>query len=397
MTILIQSLLIIIPTIGLIAGLSLSFTIPLFLLCCLYIVKDKAVISLKNTKIEVIFIIWLFLSCLWSIYPIDSLFNFLKTFSIAIVVFILIRNKDILTSKIHLHTFSLLVTILASITLFYFEYYSDGYISSSFREIVQKKSDTKFYLDYLNRGCTLLALFAWFIIAILIKQYKNALALALYILTAYTLYISDSLAAFVGFTISGLVFITTKSWPFNNPKILSAIFIICSVLFISEIYIMQPKELSENHAKSLPMSAKHRLFIWNFTFEKITEKPFFGYGFNSSRNIKVTEKDFIDYNEEKLHPLPLHPHNNLLQIMLETGIIGLAFYLGLAVKYLNNWNAYFKKATTPNILNIRAAGYACFSTFFIISMISFNMWQSWWLCCYLWIATLFCLLVSDKN
>lgn len=47
--------------------------------------------------------------------------------------------------------------------------------------------------------------------------------------------------------------------------------------------------------------------------------------------------------------------------------------------------------------NIRAAGYACFSTFFIISMISFNMWQSWWLCCYLWIATLFCLLVSDKN
>lgn len=394
---LIQSLLIIIPITGLIAGLSLSFTIPLFLLCCLYIIKDNAVFSLKNAKIEVFFIIWLFLSCLWSIYPIDSLFNFLKTLSIAIVVFILIQNKDILISKVHLHTFSLLVTILASITLFYFEYYSNGYISSSFREIVQKKTDIKFYLDYLNRGCTLLALFAWFIIALLIRQYKNALALAIYIITAYTLYISDSLAAFVGFGVSGLVFITTKSWPFNNPKILSAILIICSVLFISEIYIMQPKELLENYAKSLPMSAKHRLFIWNFTFEKITEKPFFGYGFNSSRNIKVTEKDFIDYKEEKLHPLPLHPHNNLLQIMLETGIIGLVFYLILAIKYLNNWNACFKMATTPNILNIRAAGYACFSTFFIISMISFNMWQSWWLSCYLWIATLFCLLINDKN
>ena len=397
MTILIQSLLIIIPIIGLIAGLSLSFTIPLFFLCCLYVIQGKAVFSLKNAKIEVFFIIWLLLSCFWSINLLDSLFNFLKTFSITIVVFILIQNKDILASKIHLHTFSLLVTILASIALFYFEYYSNGYISSSFREIVQKKNDTKFYLYYLNRGCTLLALFAWFIIAILIKQYKNTLALSIYVITAYTLYVSDSLSAFVGFGISGLVFITTKSWPFNNPKILSAILILCSILFISEIYIMQPKELSENQAKSLPMSAKHRLYIWNFAFEKIAEKPLVGYGFNSSRNIKVTEKDFIDYNEEKLDPLPLHPHNNLLQIMLETGIIGFIFYLALAVKYLNNWNECFKEATTSNILNIRAAGYACFSTFFIVSMISFNMWQSWWFSCYLWIATLFCLLINDKN
>lgn len=397
MTILIQSLLVVIPIIGLIAGLSMSFTIPLFLLCCLYLIKDKVVFSLKNTKTEVFFTIWLILSCFWSINLLDSLFSFFKTFSIAIVVFILIKNKEPLISRIPLPTFSLLAAILAAIALFYFEYYSDGYISSSFREIVQKKSDTSFNLDYLNRGCTLLALFAWFIIAILIKQYRNILALTIYIITAYTLYISDSLASFIGFAISGFVFITTKSWPFNNPKILSAILIICSVLFISEIYIMQPEELLKNQAKTLPRSAKHRLFIWNFTFEKISEKPFIGHGFNSSRNIKVTEKDFINHNDEKLNPMPLHPHNNLLQMLLETGLIGLIFYLALAVKYLNNWNLYFKKAITPNILNVRAAGYACFSTFFIISMISFNMWQSWWLNCYLWIATLFCMLISEKD
>ncbi len=397
MTILIHTLLIIIPIIGLIAGLSLSFTIPLFLLCCLYTIKDKATFFLKNAKIEVFFTIWLFLSCFWSINLLDSLFSFLKTFSIAIVIYILIKNKEVLISRIPLHAFSLLTAILASIALFYFEYYNDGYISSSFREIVQKKNDTRFYLHYLDRGCTLLALFAWFVIAILIKQHKNTLALAIYIITAYTLYISDSLAAFVGFAISGLVFITTKSWPFNNPKIISAILLISSVLFISEIYIMQPKELAENQAKLLPVSAKHRLFIWKFTFEKIAEKPFVGYGFNSSKKIKITEKDFIDYKDEKLNPLPLHPHNNLLQILLETGIVGLIFYLALAVKCLNNWNLYFKKATTSNILNIRAAGYACFSTFFIISMISFNIWQSWWLSCYLWLATLFCMLISDKD
>lgn len=397
MTILIQSLLIIIPIIGLIAGLSLSFTIPLFLLACLYRIKDQAIFSLKHSKIEICFTIWLALSCFWSIDILNSMFSFLKTFSVAIVVYILISNKDILIPKISLSTFSLFTAILASIALFYFEYYSDGYISTSFREIVQKKKDSSFYLHYLDRGCTLLALFAWFVIAVLIKNYKNILAVIIYIITAYTLYLSDSLAGFVGFALSGLVFITTRYWPFNNSRILSAILIICSVLFISGIYAMQPRELSDNQAKSLPISAKHRLFIWDFAFEKFANRPFVGYGFNSSRKIKLAEEDFIEYENLKLSPLPLHPHNNLLQIMLETGIIGLIFYLSLAAKYLNSWNLYFKRAITPNILNIRAAGYACFSTFFIISMISFNMWQSWWLCCYLWIATLFCLLISDKD
>lgn len=397
MTILIQSLLIIIPIIGLIAGLSLSFTIPLFLLACLYKIKDQANFSLKHAKIEICFTIWLTLSCFWSIDILNSMFSFLKTFSVVLVVYILISNKDVLIPKISLPTFSLFTAILASIALFYFEYYSDGYISSSFREIVQKKRDSSFYLHYLDRGCTLLALFAWFVIAVLIKHYKNILALIIYIVTAYTLYLSDSLASFVGFALSGLVFIITRYWPFNNPRILSAILIICSVLFISGIYAMQPRELSDNQAKSLPISAKHRLFIWDFAFEKLAEKPFVGYGFNSSRKIKLAEKDFIEYENLKLSPLPLHPHNNLLQIMLETGIIGLILYLSLAAKYLNSWNLCFKRAITPNILNIRVAGYACFSTFFIISMISFNMWQSWWLCCYLWIATLFCLLISDKD
>ena len=386
-----------IPIIGLIAGLSLSFTIPLFLLASLYIIKDQVKFSLKNAKVEICFIIWLTLSCFWSIDILNSMFGFLKTSSVALVAYILISNKDVLIPNISLSTFSLFSIVLASITLFYFEYYSDGYISISFREIVQRKKDSSFYLHYLDRGCALLALFAWFIIAVLIKRYKNSLALVVYIVTAYTLYLSDSLAGFAGFTLSGLVFVTTRYWPFNNPGILSAILIICSVLFISVIYVMQPRELSNNQAKSIPISAKHRLFIWNFAFEKFVDKPFVGYGFNSSRKIKLAEEDFIEYENLKLNPLPLHPHNNLLQIMLETGIIGLVLYLLLAVKYLNSWNLCFKKFFTPNILNIRSAGYACFSAFFIISMISFNMWQSWWVCCYLWIATLFCLLISDKD
>ena len=134
---LIQPLLVIIPIIGLIAGLSLSFIIPIFLLTCLYSIKDKAIFSLKNAKTEVAFTIWLLLSCFWSIDLLNSLSSLLKTLSISIVVYILISNKNVLISKISLSCFALCSAISLSILLFYFEYYSNGYISTFFREVVQ--------------------------------------------------------------------------------------------------------------------------------------------------------------------------------------------------------------------------------------------------------------------
>jgi O-antigen ligase len=397
MTIFIQTFLIIIPLIGLIAGLSLGVLIPIFLLACLHLVKDQAKINLKHSKLEIYFTIWLILSCFWSIDILNSLFSFLKIFTFALVVHVLISNKDLISSKFELIPTRLSSTLIASILLFYFEYFTNGLISRSFGEISQGESDPIFYLHRLDRGCALIALFSWLVIAALIRARQNIIAILIYIVTAYTLYISDSLSAFVGFSISGIIFIITKFWPFHNPKIISSVLVICSILFVSGIYFMEPREISDNQAKSLPISAKHRLFIWDFALEKFQTKPFRGIGFNSSRKVQIDQNDLIEYENYKLSPLPSHPHNNLIQILLETGIIGFILYLALAAKYLIKWNSYFRNSTTPNMRNLRSAGYACFCTFFIISMISFNMWQSWWFYSYLWIATLFCFLIKEEE
>lgn len=95
----------------------------------------------------------------------------------------------------------------------------------------------------------------------------------------------------------------------------------------------------------------------------------------------------INYNGEKWHPLPLHPHNNILQITLELGIIGLILFLCLVYKYL-------KQINNIKSSNFRAASYSCFINYYIIGMISYNIWQIWWISSGIWVLVLMKLLVK---
>ena len=67
----------------------------------------------------------------------------------------------------------------------------------------------------------------------------------------------------------------------------------------------------------------HRLIIWSYVKKKILEKPIIGNGF-SSRNI--ANETLITERGTNYQLIPLHPHNSILQIWLELGIIGLFLF-----------------------------------------------------------------------
>lgn len=391
-----STLIFIIPIIGLIGGLSLGITIPLFLISCLYIIKTQVKLDFKNFKLELLLFTLFFLSCIWSINTITTFLSVIKTLSLALVTYILIINRTLLSRKLPLDKQKFLTTCIISLILFYIEFFSNGLISLWFRESFQSKESHHFYLHYLDRGCTLLALFAWIVIAELIRKHRLLIATILYFMVLITLHLSDSLAAFVGFIVSGLVFLLTKYTFLRNPRTLSLILVTGSLAFLTLMALQNPKRISEEY-DFLPLSAKHRLFIWQFTLNKTIDKPVLGWGHGASRNFDIQESDIVNYKDHKLNPLPTHPHNNILQILLENGVIGLIIYLSLACKYLFKWNKLFLRQKSKRLLSIQAAGYACFSNFFIISMISFNMWQSWWLCSFLWVAILLCLIATSAH
>lgn len=134
----------------------------------------------------------------------------------------------------------------------------------------------------------------------------------------------------------------------------------------------------------LPGSALHRMLIWDFTAERIAERPLLGWGMEASREIpggrdqpsaaalermRITDPALRRwFAEPHVNVLPLHPHNGALQLWLELGAIGaaiaalLAWWLGVAAA----------RAPSPT-----AATGALVSAA-VTAMLSFGTWQAWW-------------------
>ena len=116
----------------------------------------------------------------------------------------------------------------------------------------------------------------------------------------------------------------------------------------------------------------HRLIIWSFVKEKVLERPILGHGFFASRFIVNETKQTVNLTNYEL--IPLHPHNNILQIWLDLGIVGLIIFFILIRTFLKRIYDF------SNINNkVSAIAMISFLQIFFIGQISFGIWQSWWI------------------
>lgn len=132
----------------------------------------------------------------------------------------------------------------------------------------------------------------------------------------------------------------------------------------------------------LPNSGLHRLAIWRVTAARIEERPLLGHGFDTARALygpkdRVTEW-FRRGGAEKpwsvtVEPIPLHPHNGILQVWLELGVPGAVILLGFLLALV----AAIRDRSAGR--GERAAALGLFTTGLAISAVSYGAWQSWWL------------------
>lgn len=229
----------------------------------------------------------------------------------------------------------------------------------------------------MNRGATILVL-------ILLPAFLAACKLPLLVLVISVSYcipamFTESNAALLGFGVAMATLACCRVMPkvtfFGTIGLLVA-YIASAPLIHKNIQGPNPTRVvsfdkSSLTVSQLPESSQHRIQIWNFTANKILERPIIGWGFNSSR--------FIADKEDKSKfgsLLQLHPHNGVLEIWLELGIIGaclmivLILSIGANLARLNPW---------PE----QAVGLAFLTTTFSISCVAYGIWQSWW------VATIF--------
>jgi len=82
----------------------------------------------------------------------------------------------------------------------------------------------------------------------------------------------------------------------------------------------------------LDITARARVQIWNFTAERILERPLFGWGLDAADVMpNFGEVSQLPWQEQII---PNHPHNGALQLWLELGLVGLLLATAL---FLQLW------------------------------------------------------------
>lgn len=116
-------------------------------------------------------------------------------------------------------------------------------------------------------------------------------------------------------------------------------------------------------------SLGHRYYIWRFALERAVERPFLGWGFDTSRSVPGGHTS-IDYGKELM---PLHPHNEILQVWLELGVPGLLILAAVV------WYLFRPPHGTDRLLpETEWVRTATVTMILVVGSVSFGIWQSWW-------------------
>ncbi len=375
------------PPVAMVSGLGV---VPVFLLMAVPVIpvcltqKNNSPFANGFIIAFALFFSWALISSFWASDVENALGAWVRLVLLIVLGFALLKGVSRMNEEQKYAIdkrlcFGMLVALLMVV----FEVMTQGWVITALKNLIGGKS-AAYDPSVMNRGLTFAVLLYWpFAMAlhrVLLHRHRMPIRkavqmnLLLWVGTGSLLVQLESLSATLAFAASTVVFLF--NWVFRGrlTLLVGAGIVMC---VLATPYLMGQLNSDKFAVKlaQVPPSAEHRLYIWNFALERAQEKPFAGWGFNSSRNIpggdvliQFTEAGKTD--DRKL--LPVHPHNQVLQIWLELGYIGLALFiatLGYGVYAING--SHLKPAE-------KSSGMAALSCYIIIGYLSYGVWQYWW-------------------
>lgn len=222
----------------------------------------------------------------------------------------------------------------------------------------------------LNRVAALVAILVWPAAAILARRAGWRRAWLLPAWAACVLPAFDSAAALLALVCAAATLVLAlaiEAWRPRALRILAPAAIAIGVAAMPMLPNWEPFRARFTD-RAQGVSVWHRAEIWSFVATRIAERPLQGWGLDSARSMPGG-KDLIDGHAERL---PLHPHNNILQLWLELGLPGAALMAILASVAARRVCAQADRVGRLALLAALAATLAVAAT-------GYGVWQAWWM------------------
>lgn len=218
----------------------------------------------------------------------------------------------------------------------------------------------------LNRGISTLAILVWPLAAYAWLSGQRLAALAAPPAVFALILASESTATMLGLAAGVIAAVLACLGRTAGRLVLAAA--VAGTLIASPGIAKLMKQTSLEQADYLPNTVRYRVHVWDIVADHILERPVAGWGFDFSSSIPMPH-EASPRGERR--PIPSHPHNGPLQILLELGAIGGLLTLG------------FLFLVGRKIDRLPSAGRICATamsvTILIIASTAYGMWQSHWL------------------
>lgn len=241
----------------------------------------------------------------------------------------------------------------------------EGATGNFLRGLVDDPPPDGWQLNQVNLGVTNLVVFACVGAALIAGRRRRFAAAGVLVAAAATTFAFDSLAASLAGCTALAVYAAATRW----PEVVRVVLRWGAIAAVVAMPIMARGlgQLPRSATDALPASALHRVLIWNFTVDRIAERPVLGWGLDSARHLG--EGQTVDVRGKTVDALPLHPHNGVLQVWVETGLPGIALLVG-GILWLTRRRRGVEVDPAMPALAAAAAS---------IGLTAYGLWQMHWL------------------
>lgn len=209
----------------------------------------------------------------------------------------------------------------------------------------------------------------------------RAVAVATTIALLLVIDATTSRAAWAGVLAMAAAAVLILVWQRRSPAVVAGAAVALAVLVAAGVAFLldhprPPRTVEFTTYLPVWLVDLHRQAIWSFTWDHFLSAPLFGVGLNALNHVAGASRIVPGLNTETL---PSHPHNWLLEVLAETGIVGaLPLLAAVAVAFWMLLRDHLRSGSACSLTAVLVSVGYWFSGLF-----NFSFWAAWWQLAYL--------------